>query len=71
MCDRDKRDKNGNALVRGVGERTVPTDLDLVVGLRESNTNGQESGGDSRETHLELEFGRRVKERAEVQDKLA
>ena len=51
-----------HALVGGVGEGTT-SNLD-DMGLGESDTNGQESGGNSGETHLELDRERGSKERA-------
>lgn len=40
----------------GVVGEGAPSDLDDMGSLGECNTNGQESGGNSGETHLELEW---------------
>ena len=53
-----------DALLRVKLEGLVPSNLDDVGSLGESNTNGQESGGNSGETHLELDRERGSKERA-------
>ena len=53
---RHKSLEHKDILAGRIGQGPVPADLDDVRSLGERNTDGQESSGNSGETHLELEW---------------